>query len=209
LRDAAGTHLWSGAPQIALGTRLWHAIGHSGHSGRRMPQFAFGWLRLFGSLGAPLSRSKTQAEPYLVGGGSGTPPSRPPSPPQNASAGLRPTFPPALHLRVRTPPPASALPSLPPSISASERLRRPPPYLPIPARVLLPWYLSPAHLILCIFRGRFRRCTRASATTSRAPATFVRAGLCLRSPRSAVPDHLLFHVPIKCVLFCSACEFLV
>jgi hypothetical protein len=72
-----------------------------------------GAFRLFGSLGAPLSRSKTQAEPYLVGGGSGTPPSRPPSPPQNASAGLRPTFPPALHLRLRTPPPASALPSYP------------------------------------------------------------------------------------------------
>jgi hypothetical protein len=83
----------------------------------------------------------------------------------------------------------------PPSISASERLHRPPPYLPIPACLLLLWYLSPTHLTLCLFHGRFRRCSRAPATTSRAPATFIRAGLCRRSPRSAVTIYL---IPVMC-----------
>jgi hypothetical protein len=98
-----------------------------------------------------------------------------------AGSGSLPSWPPAIHLRLRTAPPGSPLPSNP-----SE-----------PTSPVVSPSLPPAHLIFCIFVAGF---VGAPSTTSGAPATYVRAGMSLRSAPFGV---VLISVPIYLIPSCD------
>jgi hypothetical protein len=112
---------------VGIGPRYSASISHVGPSGKKIGQamsrgIGGDWLGIRSvrsprTASSSLEHAGSRRNPTAGGGGSGTPPSRPP----------------ALHLRLRTDPSASALPSYPSA--------------------------SALHLTFSNIRGRFRRCS--------------------------------------------------